>query len=387
MKLEKKIQKNVWVSSWVLSISLLGDALLYIVLPVNAEVFGISMIAVGFLLAINRIIRTFTYNLIVEIGQFLGARKLVFVASSCAAASTLGYGLFDNLYLLTFSRILWGISYAGLLVATLYYASLNSRKTGSMIGISRSIEQVGPLTVMIIGTWLAATVGPKEIFIYLALISTLGVWLAFFLVEIETAEKIRKSTASRFSIAKPKPIDGLIFWMGFGIDGVFTVTIALLWLQYSNPETAIIIGGFILAARRLTEIILAPFSGRVHDILGGALPLLCMLCLCGLGFVLLGMGNLIFGSVALVISRGALGTLFPAAASKLYPTDPLNSLTRNQTWRDIGAAAGPLITGILLSFISISIIYFLMFFLFLITSCWFFFSGEYKRLSRALGVV
>ena len=386
MTSEKIIQKNVWISSWVLSISLLGDALLYVVLPVNAEAFGVSMVAVGLLLAINRIIRTFTYGLIVEIGQFFGARKLVFIASTCAAASTLGYGLFDSIYLLILSRVLWGLSYAGLLVATLYYASINYNKTGSRIGISRSIEQVGPLTVMVLGTWLAATTGPKEVFIYLAWVSALGILLAFFLTEIKEDEKSQSPVAKRFSIAKPKPIDGLIFWMGFGIDGVFTVTIALLWLQYSDPETAVIIGGIILAARRTSEMIIAPFSGRLSDILGGAAPLFSMLILCGVGFALLGVGSLILGSVALVICRGALGTLFPAAASKLYAEDPLHSLTRNQTWRDIGAAAGPLLTGVLLSFVSVTTIYFLMFILFAITSYWFIYSGEFKRLSQVNGM-
>lgn len=386
MTSEKIIQKNVWISSWVLSISLLGDALLYVVLPVNAEAFGVSMVAVGLLLAINRIIRTFTYGLIVEIGQFFGARKLVFIASTCAAASTLGYGLFDSIYLLILSRVLWGLSYAGLLVATLYYASINYNKTGSRIGISRSIEQVGPLTVMVLGTWLAATIGPKEVFIYLAWVSALGILLAFFLIEIREDEKSQRPVVKRFSIAKPKPIDGLIFWMGFGIDGVFTVTIALLWLQYSDPETAVIIGGIILAARRTSEMIIAPFSGRLSDILGGAAPLFSMLILCGIGFALLGVGSLILGSVALVICRGALGTLFPAAASKLYAEDPLHSLTRNQTWRDIGAAAGPLLTGVLLSFVSVTTIYFLMFILFAITSYWFIYSGEFKRLSQVNGM-
>ena len=63
MNNDRAVQKNVWLSSWVLSVSLLGDALLYIVLPINADAFGISMATVGFLLAVNRIIRTFTYNL------------------------------------------------------------------------------------------------------------------------------------------------------------------------------------------------------------------------------------------------------------------------------------------------------------------------------------
>ena len=43
-----------------------GDALLYWILPVHADVFGVSMLMLG-LLAVNRIIRTFAYGLIAEL--------------------------------------------------------------------------------------------------------------------------------------------------------------------------------------------------------------------------------------------------------------------------------------------------------------------------------
>ena len=54
--------RGLWLSSWILSLCLFGDALIYIVLPVNAELFGISLAWVGILLAANRIIRTFIYG-------------------------------------------------------------------------------------------------------------------------------------------------------------------------------------------------------------------------------------------------------------------------------------------------------------------------------------
>ena len=54
-------------------------------------------------------------------------------------------------------------------------------------------------------------------------------------------------------------------------------------------------------------------------------------------------------SVAIVLARGALGTLFPAAVAHFAPEGVLQPLARNQTWRDIGAAAGPLATGFLLN--------------------------------------
>ena len=124
MQHDKLIHQNVWVSSWVLSVSLLGDALIYVILPVNAEAFGVSMVAVGFLLAINRIIRTFTYNLVVEFGQFVGIKKLAIIGAFFGAVSSLAYGVMDGVYLLTISRIVWGLSYAALLIVTLHYASL-----------------------------------------------------------------------------------------------------------------------------------------------------------------------------------------------------------------------------------------------------------------------
>lgn len=382
MNNDKLIYKNVWISSWVLSVSLLGDALLYVILPVNAEKFGVSMVAVGFLLAINRIIRTFTYNLIVAFGEFVGIKKLSIIGAFVAALSSLAYGIFDGIYLLTISRIAWGLSYAALLIVTLHYASLNASRTGTRIGISRSVEQVGPLLVMALGTLFAAYVGPQTIFIYVGFLSALGIFLAFFLRELDETETPVSQHSKKFSIPKPTSIDGLIFWMGFGIDGVFTITIALMWVQYSSPETAIIIGGLILAVRRISEMIVAPLAGRISDHFGATLPLLSMLVLCGVGFLLIGIGSLILGSVALVLCRGALGTLFPTAAAKIYPGDAMSAFTRNQAWRDIGAAAGPLATGVLLGIISAELIHLLIFGLFIITSSWFFVSGDYKKLGE-----
>jgi len=389
---DQMLHRNVWISSWVLTISLLGDALLYVILPVHAAAFGLSIGAVGFLLAINRIIRTFTYGLLVSFGERIGSKNLAFLAASTAAISTLGYGLFDGVYLLAVMRILWGLSYAGLLIVTLHYASANSQKTGTRIGISRSVEQIGPLLVMSIGTWLAVLTGPQEIFIYVGLVSVLGIALAGFLASLDRPPKTpspstplpaKKISLSAMAIPRPKAIDGLIFWMGFGIDGVFTVTISLMWIPVSGVETAIIIGGLILAIRRVGEMVIAPISGRIADRFGLARPLLLMVGLCAVGFFAIGMGYLVAGSAALVLCRGALGTLFAAGAAKLYQHEHMRALTRNQTWRDIGAAAGPLSAGLLLGVMTAQAIHLSMLVMFMASSGWFFLGGDYRRLTIA----
>ena len=375
----------------MLTISLLGDALLYVVLPVHASIFGVSLAAVGFLLAVNRIIRTFTYGVIVAFGQRIGSKNLAFIAASTAAISTFGYGLFDGVYLLAVMRILWGLSYAGLLIVTLHYASANSQKTGTRIGISRSVEQIGPLLVMSIGTWFAALIGPQEIFIYVGLVSSLGIALAGVLVPVDAAPQTPRQAVPpapafslrSISIPRPKSIDGLIFWMGFGIDGVFTVTIALMWIPVSGVEMAIIIGGLILAMRRVGEMVIAPIAGRVADRVGLARPLLVMVGICAVGFGAIGMGYLVAGSVALVLCRGALGTLFAASAAKLYQHEHMAALTRNQTWRDIGAAAGPLLAGLLLGVMTAQTIHLAMLAMFIASAGWFFVGGDYRTLASA----
>ena len=73
---DRLVIRNVWISSWVLSLSLFGDALLYVILPVHADAFGVSMLMVGFLLAVNRIIRTFAYGLIADLAERIGLKNV-----------------------------------------------------------------------------------------------------------------------------------------------------------------------------------------------------------------------------------------------------------------------------------------------------------------------
>ena len=346
------VLRNVWVSSFVLSLSLFGDALLYVILPVHADAFGVSLAMVGFLLAINRIIRTFAYGVIVEIAERIGLKKLCVIAATTAVASTSGYTILDGAFWLSLSRALWGLSYASLLLITLSYAAINPAKTGTRIGLSRSVEQIGPLLAMTAGAWLATIVGPKTVFGYLAVASSLAVLLAFFLFENVQPNTIKRPAKRDRLLPRPDSLDVMIFWMGAGIDGVFTLSISLMWAEHVSLELAILLGGSILAARRLSEMLVAPFAGVIADRFGTRLPLTIAVVASILGFAMIGGDWLIAGSCLLVIARGALGTLFAAAVAKIYQDSKIKALARNQTWRDIGAAAGPLAAGAALTILS-----------------------------------
>jgi DHA1 family inner membrane transport protein len=54
-------------SSAILSLALLGDALLYAVLPAFAEDFGLTLPWVGVMLSANRFVRVFAYGFIARL--------------------------------------------------------------------------------------------------------------------------------------------------------------------------------------------------------------------------------------------------------------------------------------------------------------------------------
>ena len=342
-----KSWRSLWLSSGALSLALLGDALIYIVLPVNAEAFGVGLAWVGILLAANRIVRTFSYGMIAVLGERIGIRNLCILATVTAIVSTAMYGLVAGWAALLVARILWGLSYGALLLAALGYAASDRARTGSRVGVSRAIEQVGPLLALTVGAWLAGLVGPQEVFLYLALVSCIGALFA-----LKLPRRIDKPPTPRADLpsALPKPdrLDILIFWMGFSIDGVFTMTVTIMLAEHIVLEMAMLLGGLFFAGRRVIEMVAAPLSGYIADRFGVRTPLTATSFLLVIGLGLVGLGWLYAGALAIVLARGALGTLIPAAVALFAPDAVLQSLARNQTWRDIGAAMGPLTTGFVL---------------------------------------
>ena len=120
----------------------------------------------------------------------------------------------------------------------------------------------------------------------------------------------------------------------------------------------------------------------IADRLGIRSPLFLAITLTIAGFGLIGGGLLMFGSIAIIISRGALGTLFPAAVARIYPKDKIKALARNQTWRDVGAAAGPLAAGASLAFIAPEIMHLFVALAFIVTFSLFVRSSGWRTIAQ-----
>lgn len=334
-----------------MSLALLGDALLYAVLPVYAEDFGLTLPWVGVMLSANRFVRVFAYGLLARMTDAVGIRRMCLVAAVGATVSTALYGFGHGPAVILLARVIWGLTYAILVLATLTYAVEYRAQAGTRVGVGLAVQRSGPILALLIGAWLVGLVGPQTAFVILAVPTALSILVALRLPRIHRSDERRSTPAS---LARPKPIDVLFFLQGYGVDGVFALSIALIFARDSSASVAVMSGGALLAMRHFGEAIAAPLFGWIADRFGARRVFVVAAALTMLGFVCVAVGVTVLGALVMLLFRGALASLGPAViAQSLDPSEnAVGPLARMQAWRDLGAACGPLVTGFLLTFLS-----------------------------------
>ena len=342
------------LSAAALSIVLMGDALIYVVLPVSAGAFGISIVWVGVLLSANRFVRIVSYGLIARATVASGVRLATIVACIVGAASTVMYWLFDGGWPLLVARLLWGLSFAALTLTTLAYAVVDRHRAGTRVGLSRAIQQLGPVFALTAGAWIAGQLGPKSAFLLLGLASFLA--LPFALALPREGAQPRESRPGW--LPKPGGLDWLFFAVGFAVDGVFVMTITIILADLVSLEAAILGGGIVLSLRGVGEAVFAPIGGWLGDRLGTEASLFAATALTLAGLAAIALGAVYSGAAAVIVGRAAIAALGPATVAVRSPSEHLmHRMATMQTWRDFGAALGPLLSGFFLGAFAMPLIY------------------------------
>jgi MFS family permease len=200
---------------------------------------------------------------------------------------------------------------------------------------------------------MAGFLGPRDVFLVLGLISLLAIPLAFTLPR----DVVRADREKTNWLPKPKLIDSFFFVVGFTVDGVFAMTIALMLAKTASAETAMLAAGLILAFRRFGEILLAPVGGLLGDRFGTGLVLFLAAVLLALGFAILAAGWIYPGAALIIAARAAIAAVGPAlVAQRANGEGTLHRLAVMQTWRDFGAAVGPLTAGLMLEVAGLSLV-------------------------------
>jgi predicted MFS family arabinose efflux permease len=330
-----------------LALALPGDTVLYLLLPMYASHFGVSLAEAGVLLAANRLVRIAGYGAVARFYARHGDRPTCMLAAAAAAISALGYALLSGFWALVPLRLLWGLAFAALNLSTQAMATADPLGSARRNGRSRAVIAMGPVVALPLGAWMADQWGPRAIFFVLALVALAGLAVARSL-----PNRPHPAPAPRRRLRLPGSLDIWSFLEGFTLDGLFIIGLSYLGKDLL-PGGSVIVAGAVLALRYLGEIVLSPIGGRMAERFGAERLLVSLSLLTAIVLVGFGMGWLWSCAAAIVILRALqLPLLPPIVAMRTPGPGRVQALAARSVWRDIGAGTGPLLAGVLLPVLS-----------------------------------
>jgi MFS transporter, DHA1 family, multidrug resistance protein len=346
----KKNNKGLKASAFAalaLAFASVGDAFLYPFLPVNFDLVGVPVIWVGLLLSINRFVRIISNTMLVHAFARYGLRSIMILAVVLAIASTLGYGVATGLAAWLLFRVIWGLAFSAMRIGTLGYALQHERK-GFALGISRSIQETGPMLALFLAPFLINYFQPKTIFYLLAFLSVPAFFFAMALPKSD--DKTQELESKRF-LQWPSTLNSITLVSAILIDGIIVVVLGVLFLHYRGNitfVTATTLAAFYLGYRRICLVALSPAGGWIADRIGLDRVFNISMVLVALGLIVILFGWIGTGAAIVFTFYSINAAVTPGSASK-GNAHSLAAVAENATWRDIGAAVGTLIGGFLIS--------------------------------------
>jgi DHA1 family inner membrane transport protein len=323
----------------VIAIALIGDALIYAVLPLYHQEFGVSLAMVGVLLSLNRWIRLLANSAVAHLGQRIGPHSLMTAAAVGAIVSTTLYGLGEGAGLQIFARCLWGVSFAALNLSSLAYAVSDRPNAGKRVGLMRAMIGLVQIVALLGGAWLCLNAGSRKVFVIFGATTSLALICALLLPRLP---REASSGSKGFHLPLPHRLEIWGFMLGFAGDGVFLLTLAFLMKDSIAGVAPVMATAGLIALRWVVEITTGPLGGWIGDRFGARLIAVLNGVGLVLGFVAIAAGHEVLGAVLVVTTRGMFNTLVPVLVIERGKASVLSSQASYSTWRDFGAAVGPL---------------------------------------------
>ena len=143
-----------------MALALIGDSLLYSVLPIYAERLGIPLVMVGAVLSINRWVRLLSNPLAVQIYRRRSVLLPLLFSAGGAAVSTAMYAFPLGTLSFLLARILWGFSYSFFRLGSYLVVLETSRPVlGLAMGITQAVSRLGSAFTVVVGGVLIDSLG------------------------------------------------------------------------------------------------------------------------------------------------------------------------------------------------------------------------------------
>ena len=360
---------------------IMGDSLMYVVLPVAAVEFGVAdqfglaaSFWIGLALSINRFIRLISNALAASVYQRFGMRW-PFVASIAAGSlTTLAYGLGSGLVVLLLARALWGVSYSHMRLAaqlTAFGAGTTAMR-GRLMGFFNSGQRLGSLIAVTAGATLFQLTSREVTFAALAGVGLLGMVIATRAPNLrpERASSSAGGLRGRLNAwnlavstlpgygrklrVRLLSISLMRFATAFAGNGLVIATVAPYLAEFADEDgnvlggslAVVTLAGLLVGFRWLSDLGLAVPLGYLSDRVGRRLSVACgmaaMLASLVLAVALDSVVALVAGIPLLFIASVGVNVALDAAIGETSPASARAAvLGRYSTWLDLGAALGP----------------------------------------------
>ena len=277
-------KRHIVIFAVITALCLLGDSMLYIVLPVHYQEMGVSSLwEVGIILAVNRIVRLPLNPCIGWFYSHVSERTGIFIAVTLAAVTTFSYGFLPNLAFWILARCVWGVAWTLLRLGSLFCILRLSGpdNRGHYTGLYNGLYRLGSLAGMLFGGILADLAGIAITVTVFGTATAVALFPAFFCV-LGGKEQQERYTGSTSILAGFAVIarNGNALWlmasgclMALVFQGVVASTLSRLIFEHANGGLTLfgtligasVLAGFFQALRWGWEPWLAPLTGRLSD--------------------------------------------------------------------------------------------------------------------------
>ena len=348
----------------VVSASLLGDTLLYTVLPVSAASLGISRPIVGVILSLNRWVRLVTNPIAARLYERFPAGALIVVAIILSAVSTAMYALPAALVVFLMGRLLWGFCYSVLRLGS-FLAALEDAAShaGRRIGNTRAVWGLGYFAGAVFAPFAVETVGWTGMCVIAAALTLVaGIGPAYLAAGWQRRVRVPEEGHIPASVWEPRLLalfvtatvqlglyaGILVAAGGFRIDELF---------HEGAPIFALVVPATFVAAafaltQRIAQVVWTPIAGRWSD-RSANVAFVVSTVLALISVALLGLLRLdpilfvLIGGCAFVNGLTTTIAVELAVSRRSRDHDRPRILAALHTWQDGGAAGGALLGGVL----------------------------------------
>jgi MFS family permease len=345
-------RRRFLLTSMIVALSLLGDALLYAVLPSRPEAFNLPVWQVGILLGANRLVRLGTNELAARLVRRSHSNRPLYGAVIAGSLITASYALPIGFWGLLVARLAWGACWSLFRVEG-YLAALaiSTRRTrGRIFAAYQAITKIGQGGGVLIGGLLVDTIGIASTFFIFGCATLSGI-LLLARAPRRHAGNLSPTTESK----RDKPMFGL--WgcalaltmteqMVANLTGRLVADRVGAILPLSLGVTSLT--GLLLGFRSLGALVLGPLTGIIGDRLERRRLLIALIALqacCIAGIAFSHTWLLLVTCLLLQFAAGnGVHLLLYTLAGDLAPRrEGAIHVNRFSTFIDLGTAVGPIV--------------------------------------------